>query len=248
MSKNNLKKIQETVKDLILFDSAWQDKKLVNSLPEKVLKRITLYKELVRNSFNSTFENIYPNTFKLVKNNWNELYTEYIKQYPPDSPLLNRVVEHLSEFLTTKKNILKKYPFISELAKFEWAEVEIYEKEDYTNNKNKQELNPIHMILRFEYPIVEILKLIEKKKAIKTIEKKQVNILLYRDPKSLKVRMFELAPGTLAYIELLKRGLNHKEATELLMEFFKVKENEQALFKQNMNNLKKELKKNKIIL
>jgi len=249
MTLKDLKKTEEAIKDLILFDSSWKNKKLTGQFPQKVLQRLKIYKELVKNSFDSLFTSIYPHTYKLIKKDWTNIYKKYLKECPPDSPMLNRVAKKLPKFLSKQTDVLKKYPFISELAQFEWLEVEVYEREE-TNGKRKsiEQLNPIHEIYKFEYPITKIVNMIDKKQLVKNIKKENLNLIIYRDPKDLKVRLFELAPGTLAYIELLKRGLTHNEAIDILIDFFKINNQDKNTFKKNMGNLKKTLKQNQIIV
>ncbi len=251
MTSLNLKQTQKIIKDLILFDSAWKKRKQIKTLSKNTIERIGLYRQLVHNSFLDVLTSIYPNTYELLKKDWNNLLHQYIEEYPPKSPILNKVVEHFPEFLQKQKNILKKYPFISELAKYEWIELEVYEKDTEVNlkfNNKILSLNPAHVICKFQYPISNIVELIKNKKFLSSIQKKETNMIIYRDPKDFSVRFFELSSSTLQYIELLDWGFPHNTAVEMLRDTYQIDEQYFKGFKKQANDLQKVLRKTGIIL
>ena len=250
MTKLNLQQTQKTIKDLILFDSAWAKRKKIKILSKTAIERIGLYRELVYNSFYDLLTSIYPNTYELLKKDWGNLLHQYIEAYPPKSPILNKVGEYFPVFLQNQKSILNKYQFISELAKYEWVELEVYEKEvsDLKLNPKILSLNPAHIVCKFEYPIVDVVELIKNKKSLSDIQKKETNIFIYRDPKDLSVRFFELSSSTLQYVELLDWGFTHNIAIEMLRDTYEIEEAYFKDFQKQANELQKVLKKNRIIL
>lgn len=253
MSLKTLEQIQKTVKDLILFDTVWNKRGKIKKLPKEAINRIQIYRNLVKNSFTDLITNIYPNVYKLLKKDWDKLLSKYIETHPPSSPILNKIAEHFPQFLSKEKKNVKKYPFIYELALYEWQELEIYEKEDYID-KGKAErveliLNPIHVICKFEYPIHKIINEINtKKSALKKITKKSTNILIYRDPKNLTVRFFELSQSSLAYIELLETGFSNELVISLLANAYQIKESQYKDFEKKAIVLIKTLKKSRILI
>ena len=245
----NLKETQKLVKDLILFDNVWQKRNKIKSIPKKTLQKIATYRDLVRNSLLSVISNIYPNTKKILANQWESLLGQYLELYPPGSPILNKAGEHFPEFISRQKIILKRYPFLHELARYEWIELEIYEAENRNQKKNQRLLlNPIHNICLFEYPVHKIIERIENKKALGKVKKQKTNILIYRDPKDLTVRFFELSDATLLYIELLKREYTNEKITKCLSDYFKIKKEDYKQFRSVVNNLVKKLTKNRILI
>lgn len=246
--KMSLKKTQKTIKDLILFDSAWKNRNKVKDLSKKAIQKIEIYRNLVKNSFSDISANIYPVTYKLLSKNWNSLLSDYIEKYPPSSPILNKAVEHFSEYLSFRKDILKKYPFIVELVFYEWLEVEIYEKEGGKEKNKILSLNPIHEICTFQYPIPSIVELIENKRLLKKVCKQKTNVIIYRDPKDFSVRFFELSSSSLTFIELLKSGFPLEMAIYLLSNAFQIDERNYKNFEKEAMKLVRTLKKSRILI
>ncbi len=247
MSLRDLKKTEKAIKDLILFDSVWQKRSKVKGLSKHVLERLKVYRELVRNSFIEVSKNIYPYTHKLLSKNWDQLMSDYIEKYPPASPILNRVVEYLPAYLSSRKDILSKYPFIGELARYEWLEVVIYERENVPKN-NYLSLNPIHEICTFHYPIPDIVEMIENNQSLGKMHKQKTNVLIYRDPKNFSVRFFELSTSTLAFVELLKTGFSIDMVIYLLANAYQIDESGYKYFEKEAKKLVSTLKQNRIII
>ena len=245
---SNLKKTQKIIKDLILFNSVWNKRNKIKSLSKSTLERIKIYRELVRNSFCDISINIYPVTYKLLSKSWDALLSDYLEKYPPGSPILNKAVENLSVYLSGRKDILKKYPFISELAHYEWLEVEIYEREGGVKKNKILSLNPIYEVCTFQYPIPEIVEMIENNKSLRKIYKQTTNVLIYRDPEDFSVRFFELSASSLAFIELLKSGFPIDMVIYFLANAYHVDESNYKNFEKEAMKLVKTLKKNRILI
>ena len=143
--------------------------------------------------------NIYPFTYKLLNKNWNKLLSDYLKKYPPALPVLNKAVGQLPEYLSRRKDILQKHPFISELARYEWLEVDIYERKRIKELENRRTrrkskiflLNPAHEICTFQYAIPDIVEMIENNQPLGKIYKQRTIVLIYRDPNDFSVRFFD---------------------------------------------------------
>ncbi len=240
MADRKLKETLQTVKDLILFDSSWNKRHKLKSakvLPAKAIKRLEVYRDLVKGSFNELLKKIYPNVYKLAKKEWKTLLSKYIEMFPPYSPMLGKVGEKFPIFLSKQKKLVKKYPFITELAIYEWLELEIYEKEDYSKNGKKNLiLNPIHKLCKFKYPIPGIIGNIENNLNLKNISAKPINLLIYRDPSNFKVRFMELSCSTLDYLELVKNNISDKKIIDELTNQYKV---DKAKYKDFINELMK---------
>ena len=171
-----------------------------------------------------------------------------MEKYPPASPILNKVVEQLPEYLSYRKDILKKYPFISELARYEWLEVEIYERERKGEKNKVLSLNPVHEICTFQYAIPEIVEMIEDEKPLGKIYKQKTIVLVYRDPKDFSVRFFELSTSTLAFVELLKSGFSIDMVIYFLANAYQVDEKNYKSFEKEAMKLVSVLKKSRILI
>ena len=223
-------------------------KNKVKGLSRSILERIKIYRELVRGSFHDLSVNIYPVTYKLLSKIWDDLLSDYLEKYPPGSPIFNKVVEHLPEYLFTRKDILKNYPFISELACYEWLEVKIYEKEGIKKANKTLCLNPVHEICAFQYAIPEIVEMIENNQPLGKIYKQITNVLIYRDPKNFNVRFFELSTSSFAFIELLKSGLSIDMVIYFLANAYQVDKSNYKDFEKEAMKLVSVLKKSRILI
>lgn len=200
--------------------------------------------------------NIYPLTYKLLNKNWNKLLSDYLEKYPPALPILNKAVGQLPEYLSTRKDILQKHPFISELARYEWLEVDIYERKrtkGLENRRTRREskilsLNPAHEICTFQYAIPDIVEIIENNQPLGKIYKQRTIVLIYRDPKDFSVRFFELSTSSLAFIELLKSGFSIDMVIYFLANAYKIDEKNYKSFEKEAVKLMKTLKKSRVLI
>jgi len=254
MSVKKLKEKEKIVKDLILFDSVWSKRnkiKAAKELPKEAIKRISVYRDLVKTSFADVLSKIYPHTKKVIGNKWKHLLSEYIQFYPPDSPLLHMVGEKLPKYLQKQKDIIKKYPFISEIAEYEWNELEIAEIEiklDSKKEKGMLYLNHASKICSFNYQIPLFAELLEENKSLKNIQKSPTNVIFYRDPEDLSVRVFELSQSTLDFLNLCREGYSYELSLFTLVFLYQIPEENQKEFKSQLDMLVKNLKKNRILI
>ncbi|GEM_PF-3268496 len=254
MSVKKLKEKEKIIKDLILFNSVWNKRNKIRAakeLPKEAIKRISVYRGLVKTSFTDVISRIYPLTKKLIGNKWKSLLSEYVQAHPPDSPLLHMVGEKLPEYLQKQKPIIKKYPFISELTRYEWVELEVSEMETNLNGKREKgvlHLNPASKICSFNYPIPLITEMLENNQSLKKIQKSSTNVILYRDTKDLTVRVFELSQSTLDFLDLCKEGYSYELSLFSLTFLYQIPEENQKEFKYQLDELIKNLKKNRILI
>ena len=249
MSNAQLRKTQTIIKNLILFDHSWKKRKELGkeiNLSKKALERIEIYRDLVRNSFLDLLSRIYPYSKKLIGKEWEKLLSEYFEFFPPKSPIFNKIAENFPLFLSHQEKLLKKYPFIQELAMYEWLELEIADRENETEKKNL--INPIHVLFSSNYPVNKIIEYIDNNADLNKLETRETHIIIYRDPKTYQVRFFELSKASLAYIELFKQGFDNESIVEALGIAYKIDPKNFAKFKKEINKFVKALKKNKIIL
>ena len=97
-------------------------------------QRLALYEELMFNTVRETLESIYPYTHQcdtqdedhelaLDRAAWPELVESYRRAYPNPSHRLMGAVENFPRFLAEQAEWMARYPFLSELALYEWLEM-----------------------------------------------------------------------------------------------------------------------------
>lgn len=212
-------------------------------------RRLALYQELMFNTVAESLQSIYPYTYQFMSANgrdakiWEALVEDYRRAYPNPSHKLMGAVEHFPEFLSQQEDWLAQYPFLSELALYEWLEMQVLNLPDSHppmahphGLPSLDELahyapvwNPSRVLQHFEYPIPELITLIQThvelenpsnaEAELKT-EPQPLDILIYRDPHLLHVRFFCLNGLTNLLIQLstAQPGVAYREILEQLRE------------------------------
>ncbi|MBY0450917.1 MAG: DNA-binding domain-containing protein [Cyanobacteria bacterium] len=146
-------------------------------------ERLKLYEELILNSVQDTMEGMFPYTQKLLGSAWFALAEKYRRDYPNPSFQLFRAVAEFPRFLQTPdrlpeslKPIWEQCPYLSELARYEWLEVDVLNAPDpvvplhtepgvpsSTENFGAWApvWNPVMHFARFKYPILSIIEQLE---------------------------------------------------------------------------------------
>ena len=146
-------------------------------------ERLKLYEELILNSVQDTMEGMFPFTQKLLGSAWFELAEKYRRDYPNPSFQLFRSVAGFPEFLQTPerlpeslKPIWEQCPYLSELARYEWLEVDVLNAPDPVVPLQTEPgvpsstdcfgdwvpvWNPVMHFTRFKYPILSIIEQLE---------------------------------------------------------------------------------------
>ena len=132
-------------------------------------KRIQIYQDLVFRNL----ENLLSGTFPVVKNitepqSWETLVCGFIRDYratTPHFPLLpQEFLGYLQDLSQKNDLIFDRYPFIWELAHYEWVELDVQIAETpelpqitaATKADNALELNSTAHILAYEWPVHQI--------------------------------------------------------------------------------------------
>lgn len=173
-------------------------------------KGIKLYATLLNRGQIDLMESIYPACQRLISD-FEALVYRYMELSPPTHFNLNQSARGFSKFLESNcQDLVKKFPFLPELADYEWIELEVMEDdvewptiEPIVLNdpvlfaKYRPALNPTLKLKNYKYPISDIVdKLIDSKQSEKTIAKKvkekPVTLAIFRDPKNHDARFLEL--------------------------------------------------------
>lgn len=248
---SDIKKLEKTeidIKNLILFDSEWKKRSTYKNFSKDTIKRIGIYRDLVKNAIEDVMASMYPYCKQILGKKWDKTVADYIEKHPPKSPVLVLLAAEFAEYLINEKSIIKKYPYIGELAVYEWYETEVHNMEDEKKSSKKLRLNPVNKVCNFKYPIQEVIAHLEAGQIPKKISESSVSILIYRVPDNFEVKFFELSEATRVFVELIKRDYSKSLIVESLMEFYNIDSASKKEFSKKIDSLIQQLKKNKILL
>jgi hypothetical protein len=174
-------------------------------LDTKAQDELSVYQSLVLNGVEALLENIYPYCYKILQADWEAIVESYVAQYPSQSPIYNQQAKDFPLFLASPEfSNLYNYPnYLSELALYEWTELEVYNA-----------ITPIRKTLKLKYHITQVIQYLQTTddpiSEIRStdIEEEPEIILLYRNPESCKARFFKLPETTLFVIQSIEAGLS----------------------------------------
>ncbi|MBX9688872.1 MAG: hypothetical protein K2X27_19340 [Candidatus Obscuribacterales bacterium] len=160
-------------------------------------------------------DRIFPYCAKILKDDWDDLVDAYYKRYPSSHFNFSKICNQFSRFLLEDcPQLLAKYPYLAELADYEWLELEKIEheakivKEDSPPIDSLEKiiayypvLNPTLTLRYYRYPIAEIAeKLQNQKRPRKKYAESECIMAIYRDPKTHNARFMEIGNAVAALI------------------------------------------------
>lgn len=194
-------------------------------------ERLRLYEELMENTVLETLQSIYPYSYRLISRNgkreaeWETLAWQYRRAYPNRSYKLMGAVCFFSDFIAKQSELITLYPYLSDLARYEWLEMLVLNKENnLPDNESamadkflpepenffryRPVWNQARQLETLQYPIPEILDRLNESdfsqdavSKLKKISPKPIDVLIYRDPQNLEARFFCLNPLTTLLIQ-----------------------------------------------
>ncbi|HEY9783774.1 MAG TPA: putative DNA-binding domain-containing protein [Candidatus Obscuribacterales bacterium] len=227
--------------------SLWMDSSYRNELlwenarrpdAEKIDERgARLYAELLQIGHLDVMSSIFPYCSAILGRKWEAVVKDYIQRCPPIHYRLNRTASRFPEYLSRyAPELTKKYPFIVELADYEWVEMEILEDERQIVVGERAGLstpedfmvhapvvNPVLSLRTYVYPIPTIADLVEEGRGFRRkFKASESHVIIYRDPLSHRSRFLEInaatsqimkqaQSGTATYSDLIKTAVNLAE-------------------------------------
>ncbi len=187
--------------EFLAGDSSWLDPKI-----DKEIDRagVELYAELLNYGHHGVMSSIYPLCEKLLGKVWQGAVELYLEECPPNHYNLNRMAKRFPEFVMEHlPEQIERFPFLGELADYEWVEMELLEYNEDTPRSDLASLqspsefaqyapivNPASIIRHYQFPIIEIASKIEnsKRKPAKVRARKSY-VVTYRESedKSLSI-------------------------------------------------------------
>ncbi len=165
---------------------------------------VELYAGLLNYGHHDVMLSIYPLCAKLLSSHWEEVIDNYLDVFPPSHFNLNQTAKQFPEYVTNHlQEFTAKYPYLSELADYEWIELELLEHHASTVSPSELEilqtpehfaqfgpiLNPALIIRKYQHPIIAIAEKLEgpKRKPGK-VSPKQTHVVVYRDCENNRCR------------------------------------------------------------
>lgn len=104
--------------------TAWIRQPDAQPMPEGEERRLHIYRELFFNNVSSFVESAFPVLKKhLSESDWQTLLTDFFALHACQSPYFYDISHEFLRFLPTQTRLLALYPWLIELAHFEWAEL-----------------------------------------------------------------------------------------------------------------------------
>jgi hypothetical protein len=179
----------------------------IPEIPGASLNRLRHYRRLVFNVIDGIMQQAYPITLSILHpDEWNLLIDYFFSRHQCQTPQIYRLPFELIQFYTTEpfpQQLSQKYPFLLDLLRFEWVEIEVFTAKDYPYKNVKKEFNQTDNLLKSIIVPVQEHKLLELsypvfKKAFfqqRDLDQKRYILLIYRKAGSFQVKYMELSPA-----------------------------------------------------
>ena len=186
---------------------------------------MAIYRDLLYRNVESFLANSFPVLRKVIKDDdWHSLMREYFKNHQSRTPLFPKMPQEFLQYLQDNEETAENlYPFLLELAHYEWVELAL----SIDSREIRQDgldtggdllsgvpvLNELSWSLAYNYPVHRIGPdyLPGEKPAQPTC------LLVYRDGQD-SVRFIELNPLAARLVDCLKENEENKSGREILME------------------------------
>lgn len=201
-------------------------------LPQLDQRGVELYGKLIEYGHHDVMESIYPHCAFLLADQWQSVMEDYFLKFPPAHYNLNRICQPFPAYVTEYGGkYLKRYPFLAELADYEWIELEKMEESREVKRFGGEAINGLEQIVgsspvvnptltlrRYEYPLLEIVEKLEEGLRLPAKIKKSVTfVAVFREPDSHGAEFMELGETV---VKLLEKTLSEKVSyQDLLLQF-----------------------------
>jgi hypothetical protein len=186
------------------------------------LERLAVYVDLLYNKFDESLTACFPVMHSLLsKADWRALLLEFIAEHRCLTPYYRQIPDEFVQYLKQERQHLDDWPFLAELAHFEWIELQlsIAETEPVTRKSlsdvellnNVPVFAPVIQLLHYHWPVQDIGPSFLPSEPPETA----THILGFRDSED-QVQFVALTPATAKLILLLNNGLTGQQALEAM--------------------------------
>ncbi len=186
---------------------------------EQSMARLRQYEYMVFANTEETLGTIYPITRKLIGEDWTSEVRALLQRYPNQRYHIMGAGEMLPEYLLTHPDWRNRYPFLPELALYEWLEADVLSRPDPELPAGFQDsvpqtatelehmipvLNSTAELVVFRYPLPAIVDALKKlrwgEENVPGFAMKPTAICVYRKRKPHACHFFELNPLLAAWV------------------------------------------------
>ncbi len=183
-------------------------------------KRMAAYTELFYNNINDFLSNAFPVLRKIHDDTaWHALVRDYFSHHRARTPLFHEMPREFLYYLNSEREAQQDdYPFMVELAHYEWIELELLTAEDHTPAYDADGdlldspplISPLSRLLSYHYAVHQI----GPDNIPTQADSPLTHLLVYRDLKD-EIGFIELNPVTARLLQLLTER-PHSRGRELL--------------------------------
>lgn len=242
----SLREIEQTVATLWLNRQARQwlmsakkgpRPECLKDAPEEVLqtvdrKGIELYGGLISYGHQDVMESIYPFCSKLLGKKWKPLVEDYLLRCPAQHHNFNRLCAEFPQYVSLYcTDLLDRYPFLAELADYEWIEMEKLEDECRIVTQAHAPLetpeqiatlcpvvNPTVTIREYKYDITNLADRLEHdRKLPRTIKPERTLVAIYRHPETYRCDFVEIGQAAAQLIEAARKPVTYQSLIPLVI-------------------------------
>lgn len=194
---------------------------------------LKLYASLIEMGRMDLMSSIYPCIKQLLGKKFRDLVLAYYETMPPRHYNLNQSAKDFARYIAEhEEKLIERYPFIVELAEFEWVELEVMELRTNTELRTNKELKTnkdlradsaedfataspklaeVTYLRAYKYPVMSISRaLLDGEKLPRRVKKEATWMAIYRDMETHNCRFYELSEIS---FELLRAVQNNKGIT-----------------------------------
>jgi hypothetical protein len=183
-------------------------------------KGVELYAELLHFGHHDVMDSIYPYCAQLLSTQWPAIVDDYLLRFPPDHYNFNRLCSRLPAYFTTYGGkYTLKFPFLSELADYEWIELEKIEQDEQIDSEPHTQLsdpaqfvtlspllNPTVTMRDYRFNILSIARRLEQGKKLGKVEPERTLVAIYRQPQTHLCKFVELGEAAASIVEATRAG------------------------------------------
>lgn len=203
-------------------------------LPEGVLPhRMQMYRELFLNNINGFLCSNFPVLRKILSDErWDHLVQDFYARHKCETPHFSEIAEEFLAYLQNERQCTEDYPFLLELAHYEWVEMALsiavaepkFGAQNFSNNILDEviSLSPVAWPLVYQFPVERI----GPDYLPQTPPDQASYLIVYRDRQDT-VHFMQTTPFTYRLLQLIEQKnvcLGHDCLSELLNEMPKTLE------------------------
>ena len=185
-----------------------------NPVPADVKEqRMAMYRELFFNNIEGFLSGNFPVLRKILDDEqWYALTQDFFAKHPCRSPYFSQIPEEFLDYLQNERDSSEDFPFMLELAHYEWVEMALsIAKEDVVASNQYPEnllnrniaLSPLAWPLAYQYPVHKI------SPAFLPLEapEQPTFLIVYRNSED-EVNFIEITPITYRLLEIIQEHEN----------------------------------------